>query len=85
LPGGYDSHFSSDSHFLVLKSLSFSPLVVAVCQSHAGHALAQAALFHKLLLQGLKLLIDEEIGLMEQANRDVGDDLRRPRFHELPV
>ena len=58
---------------------------VAVLEPDAGHALAQAALFDKLFFQGLELLIDEIIGLMNQANGNVGDGLRWSRFHEFTV
>ena len=44
------SYSSHHSHFFDLKSPSFSSLVIAVRQPDAGHALAQAALFQKLLL-----------------------------------
>ena len=73
------------SHFFDLKSPSFSSLVVAVRQPYAGHALAQASLFHKLLLQCLELLVEEVVCLMKQTNRDIGDDLRRASLHELAI
>lgn len=82
-PDSHSSHSSCQSHS-VKKSL-FSPQVVAVCEPHTGHALAQVTLFDELLLQGLELLVDEVVGLMNQANRDVSDALWRTGLHKLTI
>ena len=51
----------------------------------AGYALAQAAILEKVLLQPFDLLVDEVVGLMNEAERDVGHGLRRPGFNEFAV
>ena len=50
-----------------------------------GHALAQAALFEKILFQPAELLVNQVIGLMNQADGNVGDGFRRAGFHEFAV
>ncbi len=52
-------------------------------EAGAGHALAQAAFLEKVLFEALDLLVEQVIGLMDQANEDVGDRLRRPGFDEF--
>ena len=52
-------------------------------QSDAGHALAQSALVHKILLQPDKLLVDQIIGLMNETERDVGHYFGRAGLDEL--
>jgi hypothetical protein len=42
-------------------------------------------LFHKILFQTPELLIDQIVGLMDQADGDVGDDLGRATLDKLAV
>ena len=60
-------------------------VMVAVLPPDAGHAFAQAALLDEVLLQAAKLLIQEVVGLVDQAEGDVGDDLGGAGFHKLPI
>jgi len=41
---------------------------IPVSDSGAGHAFTQAALFQKILLQAAQLLVNEVVGLVNQAN-----------------
>src|SRR5712671_1990364 len=59
--------------------------LVAILQAGAGHALAQAALFEEILLQTAKLLVNQVIGLVDEAERDVSHDFGRASFHKLAV
>ena len=59
--------------------------IISDGEAGAGHALAQAALFQKISLEPAKLLVNQIIGLMNQADGNVGDDFRRAGFHELAV
>ena len=54
-------------------------------ETDAGHAFAQAPLFDEVLFQTAKLLVEQVVGLMNQADRDVGNGLRRTCFDEFPV
>ena len=54
-------------------------------QADAGHALAEAALFEKVFLQTAKLLVNQVIGLMDEAEGDVGHHFGRAGFDELAV
>ena len=58
---------------------------IPVIEAGAGHALAQAALFQEILLQAAELLVNQVVGLVNQADRNVGNNFRRARFHELAV
>jgi len=60
-------------------------LPVPVIEAGAGHALAQAALFQEILFQSAELLVNEVVGLMNQADGDVGDDFWWADFHEFAV
>ena len=59
--------------------------LVAIVQSGFGHSFAQSALFDELFLQCFQLLIQQVIGLMNQANRDVRNHLCRTGFDELSI
>jgi len=59
--------------------------LIAVVQPGLGHSFAQAALFDELFLQCLQLLIQQEICLVNQTNRYVGDHFRRPCFNEFAI
>src|SRR5437899_13085736 len=52
-------------------------------EAGAGHALAQAALFQKILFQPFELLVEQVVGLVDQADENVGHHLRRAGFNEL--
>jgi hypothetical protein len=54
-------------------------------QADARHAFAQAALFHKILLQPAQLLVNQIISLVDEAKGDVGHHFGRTRLHKLPV
>jgi len=58
---------------------------VPMQQAGAGHALTQAALFEEILFQPAELLIEQVVGLVYQAKRDVGHYLGRAGFHEPAV
>ena len=45
-------------------------------EAGAGHALAQAAFFEEISLETAELLVEEIVRLMDEADEDVGDDLR---------
>ena len=51
----------------------FSVRLVAVREAGAGHALAQAALVQEILFQSAELLVEQVVGLVDQADGDVGD------------
>jgi hypothetical protein len=59
--------------------------LVAVVQAGFGHAFSKASLFDEFFLQRLQLLIQQIIRLMNQADRDVDNHLRRTSFHELTI
>ncbi len=50
-------------------------LFAAGFQTGAGHALAQATFGEKGLFQSPDLLVQEVVGLMDEANQDVGDNV----------
>jgi hypothetical protein len=58
---------------------------VPVLQAQAGHSLTQATFFKEVFLQTVELLVNEVIGLVNEAKSDVGHDFRLPGFHELKV
>jgi hypothetical protein len=49
------------------------------------HPLTQAALFQEILFQSAELLVEQEIRLVNEADGNVGDHLRRAGFHKLAV
>lgn len=51
----------------------------------AGHPLAEAAFFQESLFQLAQQLIEEVVGLMNQADQDVGDYFGRAGFEVGPV
>ena len=68
----------ASDHFLM------SPLA-AMFQTGLRHAFAQATLFNKLLLQSLQLLIQQVVGLVNQANCDVSDHFVGSGFYKLTI
>lgn len=67
--------------FQSLRSFPWS-LLGAGRQTGAGHALAQAAFFHEVLLQAANQLVQQVVGLVNQAEGDVGEHAGRSRLHE---
>ena len=58
---------------------------IPILQAGAGHALAQAAVFDEVLLQTAELLVDQVIGLVDEAQGDIGHDFGRAGFQELAI
>jgi hypothetical protein len=58
---------------------------ISVLQADAGHALAEAALLDEVFLQAKELLVDQVVGLVDEANRDVGDYGWRAGLDKLAV
>ena len=58
---------------------------IARLQPRAGHPLTQAALLEEVFFKPAQLLVEQIVGLMDQANGDVGRNLRRPSLEELAV
>ena len=58
-------------------------LLLATAQSGAGHALAQAAVLKKRLFELPDLLVKQVVGLVNQADQDVGHNLRRAGVREF--
>ena len=73
----------SETLWLVIHIPPIAPIPVS--EAGAGHAFAQAAFFEKILLQPAELLVNQVVGLVDQADRNVGNNFRRARFHELAV
>ncbi len=48
-----------------------------VVEAGAGHALAQAAFFDEVLLQAANQLVQQVVGLVNQAEGNVGEDAGR--------
>ena len=59
--------------------------LVAVVEPDAGQAFAEAALGEEIFFEAQELAVDEVIGLVDQADREVGDHLRRAGFDERAV
>jgi len=54
-------------------------------ETGAGHAFAEAALLEEVLFEPADLLIEEVIGLVDEADDDVGHDLNGSGFDKLAV
>lgn len=54
-------------------------------QAGLGHALADAALLDEVLFQAAALLVEQVIGLVDQADGEVCQNLGRASLHEGPV
>jgi hypothetical protein len=65
--------------------MSWAGAGAAVFETGAGHTLVQAALFEKVVLQAEELLVHQIVGLVDETDRDVGDDCRGTGFYELAV
>ncbi len=49
----------------------------ATLQAGGGHALAQSAVREEVFFQAADLLVEEVVGLVDEAKGDVGDDAWR--------
>lgn len=58
-------------------------LTFSIIKPRPGHSLAEAAFFDEFPVERFQLLIDQVIRLVDQADCDVGNDLRRPGFEEF--
>jgi len=56
-------------------------LASPVVEAGAGHAFAEAAFFDEVFFQAADELVEEVVGLVDEANGDVGQCLGRARFH----
>ena len=71
--------------FFCRGKVSYLVLFRAFGEAGAGHAFAQAALLEKGLFQLAKLLIQEVVGLVDQANEDVGNHFGGAGFQIGPI
>jgi hypothetical protein len=62
-----------------------SCLLVPVVKPGFGHAFAETALFYKILFQRSDLLVEQAVGLVNEAESDVGDDFGGTGFDEFAV
>jgi hypothetical protein len=53
--------------------------------SHPVQFLSEAAFFEKLLFQLPQLLVEQIVGLVDQADESVGGDFRRRLFDIRPI
>jgi hypothetical protein len=60
-------------------------IVITMLESQPGHALAQAALFEEIFLQSQELLVNQVVGLVDKAQRDVRHDFGGAGFTELAI
>ena len=60
-------------------------MLFAVVESGFGHLLADAAFFDEVLFQPAALLVEQVVGLMDEADGDVGEDIGRAGVHELAI
>jgi hypothetical protein len=56
-----------------------------VAETGAGHAFAEAAFFDEVLFQTTEQLIEEVVGLMDEAEGDVGEDFGRAIGEEWAI
>lgn len=60
-------------------------MLFPILQAGLGHALADAAFFDEVFFQSAALLVEEVVGLMDEADGDVGEDFRRAGVHVSPI
>ncbi|CAN5423846.1 hypothetical protein BH20VER3_BH20VER3_20710 [soil metagenome] len=53
---------------------------MAGLEAGAGHAFAQATLREEVTLEATELLVEQVVGLVNEADEDVGDYLERARL-----
>lgn len=54
--------------------------MVSVVEAGLGHVFAEAAFFDKVFFEAANLLVEKVVGLVNEANGDVGDDFGRAGF-----
>src|SRR5262245_42911849 len=60
-------------------------LWTAVLQACFGHALTDAAFFDEVSFEPADLFVEEIVGLVDDTNGDVGDNLGRAGLHEVAI
>lgn len=60
-------------------------LGLAVFKSRSGHAFPDAAFLDEVAFESANLLIEQVIGLVDQADRDIGHDFCGARFAKLAI
>jgi hypothetical protein len=60
-------------------------LLPPVVQPCAGHVLAEASFFEKVLFQPADLLVQQVVRLMDEADGDVGEDFGWASVHISPI
>ena len=58
---------------------------VSRLEAGAGHLLAQAALLEKILFQSPQLPVQQVVGLVDQAEGDVGHHFAGASFHKFAI
>ena len=59
--------------------------LVTALEAGPGHALAESAFLEEILFEPADLLVEEVVGLVDEAEGNVGDDLGRARFGEFTL
>lgn len=77
IDGTYGSHTAHKSYFRSLFFVFRSPSI-AMLQPSTRHPLSHSAFFHEILFQSANLLIQQVIGLMNQADRNVRNNFSGP-------
>lgn len=54
-------------------------------KTYTGHAFAEAAVVDEFGFEGFKLLVEEVVGLVDQADGDVGDGADGASVEEFPI
>lgn len=54
-------------------------------ETGAGHAFAEAALFEKIAFEPPELLVEQVVGLVNEADEDVGNDVWRAGLNIGPI
>ncbi len=62
-----------------------SLLLRAGGEAGSGHAFAQATFVEKILLEPLELLVERVVGLVNETNEDVGDDVAGAGIEKLAI
>ncbi|MHB9025946.1 MAG: hypothetical protein ACYC7E_17545 [Armatimonadota bacterium] len=63
------------THITPITRIYLLTLLFSVLHPRMRHSLTQIAFLQEILFKPAKLLVNQIIGLMEQANNDVGHDL----------
>ena len=59
--------------------------MAAVFEPCCEHAFAETTLVEKILFEAAKLLIEEIVRLVDETDRDIGDNFGRPGFAKLAI